>query len=281
MAFIEVEPGVEIYVESWGEGPPVVFVHGGGVTHEFWEHQVAALMGRFRVVTFDLRGCGRSSRPSRGYGVDVWAGDLARLVDGLDLDRPAIVGHALGAHIALRFATNHPQRLSKLAIVSGAPCGLGAQEETGGFSEAMWSGLTHGLTTNRPQAELDLADAFYFHADPGEGMRLWALHMALQWANGVYMQLFESFPSLDHRDRLGDLPVPVLVAHGRHDRKNRYEGATYLTEHLPDARLVTFEASAHCPPLEEGERFNDTLAAFLLEVPGADDGRHAIEAAAS
>ena len=131
----------------------------------------------------------------------------------------------------------------------------------------MWEGLQAGLLSNRPQAELDLADARYFHGDPGEGIRLWTLHMALQWSLPVYVQVFQSFPSVDHRDNLAGINLPVLVAHGRHDTKNRYEGGVYLAEHIPDARLVTFENSAHCPPLEEVERYNELLADFLAAQP--------------
>jgi pimeloyl-ACP methyl ester carboxylesterase len=260
---VEVEPGVRLYVEEWGEGVPVVFVHGGGVTHEFWEHQVSGLMGRFRVITFDLRGCGRSDRPPRGYSIDIWAADLGALIELMGLERPAVVGHAVGAHIALRLASSRPDLLGRAVIASGAPCAFGQEAGAGGFSTSMWEGLKRGLTTNRPQAELDLADDRYFLRDPGEGMRLWTLHMALQWSNGVYAQLFESFPSLDHRPHLSQVALPVLVAHGRHDDKNRYDGGVYLAERLPAARLVTFEASAHCPPLEEVERFNGELASFL------------------
>lgn len=263
MGHVEVEPGVQIFVQEWGEGLPVVFVHGGGVTHEFWDHQVSALMNRFRVVTYDLRGCGRSDRPPRGYTLDVWADDLRALVDRLELERPVVVGHALGSHVALRFASTHPHMLSRLVLAAPAPWFVGERGSVGGFSGHMWEGLQRGLTTNRPQAELDLADRWYFHEDPGEGMRLWVLHMALQWSLGVYVQVFESLPEVDHRDALARLDLPVLVMHGRHDTKNRYEGGAYLVEHLPNARLVTFEASAHCPPLEESERFNETLIDFL------------------
>jgi pimeloyl-ACP methyl ester carboxylesterase len=76
---------------------------------------------------------------------------------------------------------------------------------------------------------------------------------------------------VDHRDALPGIDLPVLIVHGRHDRKTRYEGAAYLAEHLRDARLVTFDDSAHCPHLEEAERFNEVLLGFLRELssPGS------------
>jgi non-heme chloroperoxidase len=74
-----------------------------------------------------------------------------------------------------------------------------------------------------------------------------------------------SLKSVDHRELLRTVVCPVMVAHGRYDAKQRYEGAVYLAEHLPDARLVTFEKSAHLPQLEEMVRFNEELRTFVEE----------------
>jgi non-heme chloroperoxidase len=264
MAHVEVEPGVRLFVQEWGAGPPVVFIHGGGMTHAFWDHQVAALIDSFHTVTFDLRGCGASDRPRGEYSVDVWVRDVRALVERLELDRPIVVGHAIGSHVAMRFAVQHPEMLSKLVLASSAPWATGERGQAAGFSEAFWQDLQARLLSNHPQAELDLADERYFHKSPGEGMRLWALSMALQWPLPVYMGIFESFPSVDHREYLADVELPTLILHGRHDEKNRYDGGCYLAEQMPNAQLVTFEDSAHCPPLEEIERFNQALREFFV-----------------
>lgn len=123
--------------------------------------------------------------------------------------------------------------------------------------------MRSGLAVNRAQADIDVIDQQYFHRPPGEGMRFWCLQMALQWPLAVLNQLVASMSGLDHREALRHIDLPVLIAHGRHDRKNRYEGGVYLAEHLRNAHLVTFEESAVCPHLEEVPRFNDLLAEFL------------------
>jgi pimeloyl-ACP methyl ester carboxylesterase len=82
----------------------------------------------------------------------------------------------------------------------------------------------------------------------------------------VFAQLAGTLRDLDHRDTLASIDVPVLLLHGRHDEKTRYDGAEYLLTHLPRARLVTLEGSAHCPHLEEPESFTEALLAFLDEV---------------
>lgn len=266
---VEISPGLRLFVQQFGSGPAVVFVHAGGMTHEAWDHQVGALMGRYRTVAYDFRGIGASDRPPSGYGIDDLAEDLHALIQKLELGSPAVVAHGVGAHVALRLAAVHPKQVSRLALVSAAPWAVGDRSGSGGIPNALWSSMQSGLAKNRAQADLDLIDQQYFHQDPGEGMRLWCFRMALQWPLAVLNQLIAGFSSVDHRDALGKLRMPVLVMHGRHDKKNRYAGGVYLAEHIPNARLVTFEDSAVCPQLEEVEQFNRVLAEFLAEDPKA------------
>ena len=262
-AYVEVEPRVRLFVQEFGAGPPVVFVHAGGMTHASWDHQVASLSGRFHTVAYDSRGVGISARPPSGYSIGVLARDLLHLIRALGLERPALVAHGVGAHVALRLATNHPGAARALVLVSAAPWSVGDREGAGGIAQTLWKTMQSGLALNRAQADLDLIDQQYFHRPPGEGMRQWCLQMALQWPLPVLEQLIEGMSAVDHREALPGIQVPVLVAHGRHDRKNRYEGGVYLAAHLPNARLVTFEESAVCPQLEEVARFNEMLAEFL------------------
>jgi non-heme chloroperoxidase len=277
MALVEVSTGVRLYVEEFGDGPPVVFVHGGGVTHAFWEHQVAGLMDRFRTITFDLRGCGASDKPSTGYSVEIWAEDLYALIERLELERPTIVGHALGSHVGLRLAATHPEAVDRLVLTAAAPWFLGDRDQEGGFSEDFWKQLQASWLRNRPQSELDLLDQKYFHEDPGEGIRMATLQMALTWPLPVFIELAKTLPELDHRDALPGIELPILLLHGRHDRKNRYDGGAYLAEHLPNARLITFEKSAHCLPLEEPRRCNEALLEFLGEPTASVRARQPVE----
>jgi aminoacrylate hydrolase len=82
-----------------------VLVHGlGGTSAGIWRHLADDLAGEFTVVTFDLRGTGSSARPAGPYSLDDLVGDLRSVVQGLALERPALVGHSLGGSIALAYA---------------------------------------------------------------------------------------------------------------------------------------------------------------------------------
>jgi non-heme chloroperoxidase len=260
---VEVEPGVNLHVQQFGTGEPVVFVHAGGMTHAAWDHQIGALATQFRTIAYDCRGVGASDVPATGYSIDALAQDLRHLIQRLELDTPMVVAHGIGAHVALRLVSTCPGLVERVVLVSAAPWSVGDRGTQGGISQSLWATMQAGLAVDRAQADLDLIDQQYFHRPPSEGMRLWCWHMASQWPLGVLRQLIDGMATIDHRPFLAGMELPVLVAHGRHDRKNRYEGGVYLADHLPNARLVTFEESAVCPQLEEVRRFNEVLAEFL------------------
>jgi pimeloyl-ACP methyl ester carboxylesterase len=112
--------GVSLAVHEWpGVGPAVVCVHGLTANHTCWASVADGLSPDYRVIGYDLRGRGNSDKPATGYSLPIHCQDLAGLLDRLGLQRPVIVGHSLGAHIALRFAVAFPRRVSKLVLVDG------------------------------------------------------------------------------------------------------------------------------------------------------------------
>lgn len=116
---------------QWGErGTSVLCIHG--LTANAWCFQsiADALSADHRVYAYDLRGRGDSDKPEQGYSVPLHAADLAGIVDALGLERPVLVGHSLGALIALYFAAHYPVKLSKLVLIdAGAPLPWNTPEE--------------------------------------------------------------------------------------------------------------------------------------------------------
>ncbi len=105
------------YVQ-WGEqGTPIVFIHGITANAYCFQAFADELASDHRVFAYDLRGRGDSDKPEEGYSIPLHAADLAELIDELGLLRPVIVGHSLGAMIALYFAAHYPEKLSKLVLI--------------------------------------------------------------------------------------------------------------------------------------------------------------------
>jgi pimeloyl-ACP methyl ester carboxylesterase len=112
--------GLSLAVEELsGKGPVVVCIHGLTANHTCWASMADALGSDYRLVAYDLRGRGDSDKPDKGYRLDIHGQDLLGLLDHYRLRKAVIMGHSLGAHIALRFAVKHPARVSKLVLVDG------------------------------------------------------------------------------------------------------------------------------------------------------------------
>ena len=121
MPKLVLDSGLTLHYQQVGDGPDVVMVHGITGNLAVWHLQlVPALSDRFRVLTYDLRGHGYSGTPPSGYTPDDMADDLLGLLDGLELERPALVGHSYGADITLYFAARHPDRVSQVIAIEPA-----------------------------------------------------------------------------------------------------------------------------------------------------------------
>ena len=111
---------VTLAIHEWpGRGPAIVAVHGLTSNHTVWSSIADALEGSHRILAPDLRGRGDSDKPATGYSLAHHAADLRALLDHFRLARAILMGHSLGAHIAVRFATLHPDRVSKLVLFDG------------------------------------------------------------------------------------------------------------------------------------------------------------------
>jgi len=221
------------------------------------------LADNFRCVSYDLRGHGESDKPSHGHTFDRFAQDLEALVNHLQLKRISLVCHAIGGYVGILYALKNPDCLSKLVLVSSGARFCGPDEERGGFSTDFWNNLQTGMARDKIGANAQLIERYFYLKDPGQATRQAILNIALQWPLYATKLISRDAEKLNLEDRLHQVQTPTLVIHGRHDRKQRFSGAAYLSGKLPNAKLIPFEQSAHLLPLEEPERFNQILIDFL------------------
>jgi pimeloyl-ACP methyl ester carboxylesterase len=117
--------GIRLAVQTWPEhgtddpARTVVCIHGLTANHTCWLSMADALGASWRLIAYDLRGRGESDKPATGYSLADHDRDLLGLLDALGLERAVLMGHSLGAHIAVRFAAHHPARLRKLVLFDG------------------------------------------------------------------------------------------------------------------------------------------------------------------
>lgn len=122
---------IKLHCVQWGnQGQPIICIHGLTANAFAFQSFADDLAKDHRVIAYDLRGRGDSDKHAEGYSIPIHTEDLSKLIDGLELDRPVIIGHSLGAMIALYFAAHYPDKLSQLVLIdAGAPLPWKTPEE--------------------------------------------------------------------------------------------------------------------------------------------------------
>ncbi len=178
--------GVRLAVVDEGvkRGTPIVLLHGLASTHRWWDLVAKRLVSRYRVIRFDHRGHGESDAPAGGYHIGQLATDTRGVLDALDLDGAVLVGHSLGAAVALRVAAEHPDRVTALGCVDGGvydPRRLfgAAWEQARAVMTRPRRGRVTGAvlrawlaSTDLPAAALPAIAANYTENGPDGGLRL-------------------------------------------------------------------------------------------------------------
>lgn len=120
MAYFEHE-GCTLHYEEYGQGEPLVLLHGLGSSCQDWEYQVPELARQYRVILLDVRGHGRSDKPRERYSIAGFSADLLALLEHLNTGPVHLAGLSMGGMIGFQFAVDHPHRLRSLCIVNSAP----------------------------------------------------------------------------------------------------------------------------------------------------------------
>jgi pimeloyl-ACP methyl ester carboxylesterase len=252
MSYVDVN-GARLWVEQEGEGPAVVFVHGGLGDSRLWEPQAHALASRFRTIRYDLRFWGRSESPGVEFSsVD----DLVGLLDAIGVEKAALVGLSLGGGLALDVTLAHRDRVWALAHVAGGVTGMPAKpytdEQEAAFDAAIESG---DLAT---AMEIDLA----VWAPLGADDTLRELWQVTPDARGVPDGATPRRPDPAH-DRLEEVSVPTLVVVPTHDPPEQREVGAQVARRINGAQLVEVD-SDHYLTLREPELVTKLLEEFLV-----------------
>lgn len=245
-----------LYYEAVGEGPPLLLTHGFAATSRMWEEQRQALSNAYRVITWDMRGHGRTlaSGEQTDFSREATVSDIRALLDELGHPDAVIGGHSLGGYMSLAFQHAHPERVRALVIIDTGPGykNAAARAEWNEMALAMGSRLERrGLATLREMSK---------EMDPSE-------HIS---ADGLVAAARGMLPQSDS-DVILSLPTihaPTLVIVGQKDRD--YLGAAdYMTAKIPGAHKVVIENAGHAVNLHQPQRFNQAVRGFLATLPSA------------
>jgi pimeloyl-ACP methyl ester carboxylesterase len=265
MPRIESADGTALYVKDWGQGRPVVLIHGWPLNADSWEHQALNLArAGHRVVSYDRRGFGRSEQPWHGYDYDTMADDLAAVMDGLGLQDAAIVGFSMGGGEVSRYMSRHGGRGVRKAALLGsiAPYLLGE----GGATPELLQGMQKQIEEDRPEFLKGFFKNFYGQgliSGVSEGILHWSLHMALLASPRATIACIDAWQE-DFRPDMGAFQVPTLVMHGTSDAIVPIDPTgRQAARMIQGAKLVELDGAPHGFLASHAERATQELLEFL------------------
>lgn len=233
--------GCRIHSLSEGAGPPVVLLHGLAGSSAWWRYTMPALAQHFTTHAPDLVGFGRSRGALRA-SIAERADLLGAWMEAMSLPRSHIIGHSMGAQIAIHLAAKHPERVDKLVVVGGAgiPRPIAISQAARLLSEII-PPRAWGTPRFLPRIAIDT-------------LRAGPLSVA-----SASISILKD----DVRPLLPRIIAPTLLVWGTLDPLTPLRDGEYMSEHIPGARLVVFEGAAHMPMVDQPARFNSEILSFL------------------
>ena len=232
--------GISIYYAVYGQGSPVILLHGGLANSDYWSNQIKALAPHHTVIVMDSRGHGRSTRDSRPYGYDLMADDVVALMDVLKVSKADIVGWSDGGILGLDLAIRHPDRVGKIFAFA-------ANTTTSGVKDDVEKNPTFAAFIKRARHEYEAYSVSpkEYDAFVEQISKMWATQP--NWTDA----------------ELKAITAPVLVVDGDHDEAIKREHTEYIASTIPGAGLLILPNASHFAFLQDPEFFNYSILHFL------------------
>jgi pimeloyl-ACP methyl ester carboxylesterase len=232
---------IQLYFSVFGEGEPVILLHGGVASGDWWGSQIDVLVNQgYQAIAIDSRGNGRSTRSTQPYSYQLMAADVLGLMDILSLDRAHIVGWSDGAVIGLEIAVNSPKRLNTLFAfgLNVSPAGVKP-----GFDQT----ATFLAAAERAQQEYQALSA-----TPDEFEAFIA----------QISQMWQREPNYSDA-QLHSITRPVAIVAAEHDEAISLDHAAYISATIPASTWILLRAVSHFAPLQDPQAFNQAMLRYL------------------
>jgi len=262
--------GVDISYDDTGSGPPVVLVHGHPFDRSMWYPQVSYLTSHgYRAIAADLRGYGASTVVPGKTTLDVFARDIAGLLDHLSVPAAILCGLSMGGQIVLEFTRLFPDRVLALVLAdTSAP----ADTQAGAAVRRATADrlLSEGMAGYAAEVLPKMVSPRTLRRRPDIGAHVTGMMRGTAPA-GAAAALRGRAERPDYVGLLSDLAVPALVVVGSDDEFTPLADARLLAERIGSATLTVIPDAGHMPNLEQPAAFNDALGQFLrAALPGHD-----------
>jgi non-heme chloroperoxidase len=276
----ENDTDIKIYYEDHGSGQPVVLIHGYPLNSDSWERQEPELLSAgYRVIRYDRRGFGHSSRPTTGFDYNTFAADLNALLEQLSLEDVVLVGFSMGTGEVIRYLGKYGSARVRKGVLFGAipPFLLKTADNPEGVDGQVFKGIQAAIVKDRYAYFKDFLDNFY-NVDKFAPDRISEQAWQASFNVAAAASPHASYACVDAwlTDFRADLPnidVPMLVVHGTEDRILPYEAtAKRLPGLVANLKLISVEGGPHNIGWTHPEESNRALLEFLADDTGGSAG---------
>jgi non-heme chloroperoxidase len=262
---------IELYYEDHGSGPPVVLIHGWPLNGDAWEKQTAALLAAgHRVITYDRRGFGRSSKPAIGYNYDTFAADLDAVLCALDLIDVSLVGHSMGTGEITRYIGKFGTRRLRKVVLIGTlgPYLVKAADNPDGIDASVFSGIQAGIRADRPATLMAFLKNFY-SVDGADGKLVSDLVIQSNWTVAIGASPIGTVACVDawiedFRNDISRNDLPTLMIHGDDDRiLPASVTSRRQAQMIKGVKYIEIKGGSHGLPWTHAEVINTALVEFF------------------
>ncbi len=264
---------IDLYYEDHGSGKPIVLIHGYPLSGASWEKQLPVLLDAgYRVITYDRRGFGQSSKPTTGYNYDTFAEDLRKLVTQLNLSDFALAGFSMGGGEVARYLGKYGSKgVTKAVFISSVPPYLlKTSDNPEGVDANAFEGIQKAIIADRYAFFTEFFKNFY-NTDQFLGTRVSEQAVQSSWNTAAKSSATASLACVptwheDFRKDIARIQVPTLVIHGDADRIVPIASSGQRTaKMIQGARLVVVRGGPHCIIWTHADEVNPALLSFLKE----------------
>ena len=281
---IEIDGRMVHVVDTGGDKPPLLFLHGLGGVWQNWLLNIAHFKDTHRCVAFDLPGFGESEMPREDISIPGFARAADAVCTQLGIESPVVIGNSMGGFVGAELALSSPTRVDKLVLISAA--GLSTEyvkREPVLAAARAWAALITragsqaDILLKRPRGRRLALQAVVRY--PEKLSVPLAIELARGGASPGFNDAFRALLSYSFRDKLDRIKMPVLIVWGRNDILVPVDDADVF-EHLigENARAVVFEDTGHLAMIERPHRFNQLVAGFIAGERAPEKGVEGVSA---
>lgn len=262
---------IDLFYEDYGQGQPIVLIHGWPLSHRMWDTQVETLVSAgFRVITYDRRGFGQSSKPYNSYDYKTLASDLSIVIDKLNLQNIILAGFSMGGGEVARFIGKYgSEKIDKAILISSVtPFLKETSDNKNAVDESVFQGMKEGIKRDRAGFFEDFGKNFVSYDKLQDRVSLAQIHLnwsiAMQASRKATLDCIDAFGLTDFREDLKAFDIPTLIIHGDNDQIVPFEvSGKKAKSQIKNSTLKLIENGPHGLSFTHSKELNEAILDFI------------------